>query len=142
MKEKKPTLAEINNNPLNIRYSPQNQWKGQTGQNKGFCTFKHESYGIRAAYKILCNYIKNGINTIKEIISRWAPSCENNTKEYINFVCEDTLIPKDLELTNLSIHDYWTIIIIIQAMAKMECGKRYDEQLINLYINYPEKYCV
>ena len=60
---KKQTLAEINNNPLNIRFNENNQWRGQTGQNRGFCVFSSEAYGIRAGYKILTNYIKWGVNT-------------------------------------------------------------------------------
>lgn len=134
------TIAEQTNNPLNIRFSPRNQWQGQTGSYKGFCVFKSEAYGIRAAYKLLVKYIENGYNTIRKIIERWAPPRENDTENYIKFVSDDTLIPPDMELTNLSIHDYWTIIIIIESMAKMESGKRYDCQLINLCINYPQRF--
>lgn len=137
---KQQTLAEINNNPLNIRYSPANQWRGQTGQNKGFCTFKNKAYGFRAAFIILGNYIKNGFDTIEEIIRRWAPPSENDTEAYINFVEEETITPRDLKLTDTNIHDYWTKIIILQAMAQMESGIKVDENQINLYINYPEKY--
>lgn len=140
MKEKTETIASKCNNPLNIRYNVHNQWKGQTGQYKGFCVFSSNAYGIRAGFKILGTYIRNGINTIEEIISRWAPPSENNTENYIRFVCDETIIPRDLELTDLSIHDYWTKIIILQAMIKMECGIFYDEQMINLMVNYPDKY--
>lgn len=137
---KQQTLAEINNNPLNIRYNPQNQWRGQTGQDKGFCVFKNKAYGFRAGFIILGNYIKNGINTIEQIVSRWAPPSENNTENYIRFIEDECIIPRDLVLTDTSIHDYWTKIIILQAMAIMESGKKEDENQINLYINYPEKY--
>lgn len=134
------TIAEKTNNPLNIRYNPLNRWRGQVGEYKGFCVFENEAYGIRAAFRILTTYIANGINTIESIVSRWAPPTENNTQRYIDFVVDETLIPATLELTDLSIHDYWTKIIIIEAMAKMECGKSYDCQQINLYINYPERF--
>lgn len=134
------TLADQNNNPLNIRFNPTNNWQGQLTENKGFCVFKNKAYGFRAGYRILCTYIRNGIDTLESIIERWAPPSENNTEKYIQFVEHETIIPRDLQLTNNSIHDYWTIIIILQAMAKMECGVYYDEQLINLFINYPDKY--
>lgn len=137
---RKDSIAAQANNPLNIRYNPANQWKGQQGQLKGFCHFKNIAYGFRAGFIILGNYIRNGVDTIEEIITRWAPPCENNTERYISFVCEETFIPRDLQLTDLSIHDYWTKIIIIQAMAVMESGCRVDEQQINLYINYPDKF--
>lgn len=138
--KKQPTLAEINNNPLNIRFNPANNWRGQTGQNKGFCTFESKAFGFRAAYRIITTYIKNGYNTIEKIVSRWAPPTENNTENYIRFVCEETIIDPDQILTDESIHDYWTKLIILRAMAKMESGIWYDEQQINLFINYPEKY--
>lgn len=128
------------NNPLNIRHNPCNNWRGMDGNEKGFVKFTSVAYGIRAAYIILTNYIKNGCNTLEDIISRWAPPCENNTERYIDFVAEETLIPRDLILTDNSIHDYWTKIIILQAMARMETGQKFDENMINLYINYPEKF--
>ena len=133
-------IQEITRNPLNIRYNKKNVWRGQTGEYKGFCVFENESYGIRAAFKLLTNYRKKGYNTIRKIIERWAPHCENDTEKYIEFVSKDVMIEPDDLITFRSIHDYWTLIIILRAMAKMECGKWYDEQLINLYINYPEKY--
>lgn len=147
MSKTQPTPKESNNpiwkhcnNPLNIRYNPANNWVGQTGEYKGFCVFKSESYGIRAAYKLLFNCIKNGHNTLADIIERWAPPTENDTKKYLRFVCEDVIIDPSEPLGYSTIHDYWTIIIILRAMATMESGQRYDEQQINLYINYPEKY--
>lgn len=134
------TIAEKCKNPLNIRYASQNDWRGQVGVHKGFCVFENEAYGFRAAFVIIGNYIKKGHNTIREIVSRWAPPSENNTDAYIEFVSEETIIDPDFELTDNSIHDYWTKIMIIRAMARMESGKWYDEQSINLMINYPEKY--
>lgn len=134
------TLQTRTKNPMNIRFSPKNNWVGQVGEFKGFCIFKSESYCFRAAYILITNYIKQGYNTIESIINRYAPPCENNTENYINFVCEDTLIDRDQKLYTQSIHDYWTTIMIIRAMAKMECGRWYDEQFINLNINYPDKY--
>jgi len=133
-------LQELTQNPLNIRFSASNNWKGQIGEYKGFCCFKNEAYGFRAAFKLINTYIKNQICTIEEIVKRWAPPSENDTEGYINFVCEETLIDRHIMLGRFTIHDYWTIIIILRAMAKMECGKWYDEQQINLFINYPQNY--
>ena len=135
-----PTLADRCNNPLNIRFNPANQWRGQTGEHRGFCVFKSKAYGMRAAYVLITNYIKNGYNTIESIVGRWAPPSENDTENYIHIVTEETLIPRELTLTDNSIHDYWTKLMILRAMAKVECGIDYEEQTINLYINYPEKY--
>lgn len=133
-------LQELTCNPLNIRYVSANKWKGQCGQCQGFARFRNEAYGFRAAYKLICNYIKAGHDTIEKIVSRWAPPCENNTSAYIAFVEDEIMIDRNQLLFNVSIKDYWIIIEILRAMAKMECGKWYDHQQINLYINYPEKF--
>lgn len=77
------TLGIRNNNPLNIRYSPMNKWLGQTGCNRGFCTFEKMEYGWRAAFVLLRNYIRRGLCTPRQIISNWAPACENDTEAYI-----------------------------------------------------------
>ena len=134
------TLADINNNPLNIRYNPANRWQGQTGENKGFCVFKSKAYGFRAGYRLLVNYLKNGHDTIEKIVGRFAPSHENNTENYIRFVEDDCIIDRKQSLGYESIHDYWALIMILRAMARMESGTFYDEQQINLFINYPERY--
>lgn len=133
-------LQDITKNPLNIRYVSANKWRGQIGQCRGFCRFLNEAYGFRAAHVLLCNYIKAGHNTIEKIINRWAPPTENQTEAYINFVSSEIMIDRDQLLFNATIQDYWIIIEILRAMAKMECGKWYDHQQINLYINYPEQY--
>lgn len=134
------SLQEQTKNPLNLRYSAKNQWLGQVGELKGFCVFQNEAYGFRAAFKNVCTYLRQGHDTIEKIVSRWAPPCENNTEQYINFVADDVMIDRDRTLHMQSIHGYWEIIMILRAMAKVECGKWYDEQQINLFINYPDKW--
>lgn len=79
-------LGYRNLNPLNIRFNIMNHWKGQTGCNKGFCTFDTIEHGFRAAFVLLLNYIKRGYDTPTEIISRWAPATENDTKAYLSTV--------------------------------------------------------
>ena len=106
----KTPIGCSNNNPLNIRFSPMNQWKGQIGCRKGFCVFDTKVHGYRAALVLLHNYVKRGYDTVHEIISRWAPASENDTKNYIRVVVEhfngyadpcyksltaDTKLPKD-----------------------------------------------
>lgn len=88
-----------NNNPGNIRWSRDN-WLGlvlkKDRTDKDFCQFTDPKWGIRALGIVLLNYSKKkgmvgvgnpGIDTVKEIISRWAPPNENNTQAYINGVC-------------------------------------------------------
>lgn len=73
-----------NNNPCNIRRS-QTVWQGQVaGVDPDFVTFDTPLHGIRAGAKILWNYHRlYGLQTIAEIVSRWAPSSENDTASYI-----------------------------------------------------------
>lgn len=78
------------NNPFNIRYNPRNMWIGLDKDQvyRGFCNFINVKYGIRAAcYLLMVSYRRKGVVSISEIISRFAPSSENNTDLYIQFVC-------------------------------------------------------
>ncbi len=76
-----------NKNPGNIRYNQANNWEGQTGKDDaGFVIFSEAKWGIRAMGKTLDSYRARGVLTIRDIISRWAPSSENNTQAYINSV--------------------------------------------------------
>lgn len=77
------------NNPLNIRYTSANAWKGQIGNDCGFCTFQDISYGVRAAaYLLMISYRRKGIKTYAEIIKRFSPAFENPTQKYIDYVCD------------------------------------------------------
>lgn len=74
------------NNPMNLRYSEHNNWIGQTEPTNGFCNFTSVEYGFRAAYITLKNYGQRGYNTIRKIVTRWAPPAENPTQTYIKYV--------------------------------------------------------
>ena len=71
-----------NNNPLNIRRTGKDQWKGlsKTQSDRSFCQFETLEWGWRAAFYLLTRtyYHKYRLYTIRGIISRWAPLCENN----------------------------------------------------------------
>lgn len=78
-----------NNNPGNIRHG--DKWKGLAPiqGDPDFCTFISPEYGIRAMAVLLLNYQrKQGLQTVRQIISRWAPPTENNTEAYIRHVAE------------------------------------------------------
>lgn len=86
------TRGMRNNNPGNIRFSSNNLWSGKvpldknTDYNHEFEQFVDLSYGIRACMLLIKHYIVNGCNTVESIISRYAPSTENRTQDYIDFV--------------------------------------------------------
>ena len=76
-----------NHNPGNIRLGT--KWEGLADKqtDPSFCVFKSNTYGCRALLKLLKTYVtKYNCNTITKIISRWAPSHENNTSAYILYV--------------------------------------------------------
>lgn len=77
-----------NHNPMNIRKT-NDAWQGLKvfSKDKEFCEFSCDFYGFRAAFRILSNYFKRDVNTVSKIINTWAPSFENPTLHYINFVC-------------------------------------------------------
>jgi hypothetical protein len=76
-----------NKNPMNV-VKTNIDWDGKvTGNDPTFETFKSYSYGIRAGAKLLVNYqALYGINTVRGLISRYAPSHENPTNAYIQSV--------------------------------------------------------
>ena len=106
------------NNPGNLRPS-QPPWQGQIGEANGFCVFDRMDNGIRALAKNLLSYYnrsdgKGGrIDTVREAISRWAPSNENNTAAYIAFVCSVLEVQPDDELDFRNADTlYWFVVAI------------------------------
>ena len=87
-----------NNNPLNIRRG-KDQWKGlrTLQQDAQFCQFETLEYGWRAAFCLLTRtyYHQYRLWTIRQIVNRWAPPNENNTRAYIDNVCRLTGIGAD-----------------------------------------------
>lgn len=109
-----------NNNPLNIRIS-NNNWQGKITPNTdgAFEQFKSMAYGFRAGFVLLRNYIAQGDNTIRRIISRWAPASENNTANYINIVVGQSGIGADVVIAQT---DKSKLIKIAHAMSAVENG--------------------
>lgn len=76
-----------NNNPGNLEYSDTNPWVGQAGSDGRFAKFETPEHGIRALGRNLISYQKQGIDTVNDIINRWAPpEDKNNTSAYIDAV--------------------------------------------------------
>jgi hypothetical protein len=109
-----------NNNPGNIRKDG-TTWKGEKSPStdKDFKQFNTRADGYRAMFVNLRGYINGGFNTIDKIISRWAPSSENDTKAYIVAVTKQTGI--DPQKT-LSFTDTANIRKIVAAISQHENG--------------------
>ncbi|EFM2349810.1 hypothetical protein HB533_001058 [Escherichia coli] len=85
-----------NNNPGNLEYSKTNPWVGQTGDDGRFAKFETPEHGIRALERNLMSYQRQGIDTVSEIINRWAPPTDkNDTMSYIKAVCEQLGVSAD-----------------------------------------------
>lgn len=80
-------IFTVSKNVGNIRFNSNNSWIGQIGEYKGFVCFIDQIYSIRALIILIKNYInKYDDCSIERIISRYAPSTENDTLAYIKFV--------------------------------------------------------
>ena len=131
-------LGIRNNNPLNIRFSPMNNWKGQTGSNKGFCVFESLEFGYRAALVLLSNYQRKGYDTVAKIVSHWAPASENDTEAYIDYVATsvvDGLMHPIID-ANTRITDFETLAQICWAMSRFECGKVDSDTYLDMRIAF------
>lgn len=106
------------NNPLNIRYTSSNQWNGLCGSSNGFCEFQSLGYGLRAAIIIINSYKSlYNIDTIEDIIYKWAPPSENNSSGYVSFVCDQMNCCKSQKI---NVFKPITLFELFKAMCKME----------------------
>lgn len=102
---KEQTLGVRLNNPGNLEWG--SPWEGlvpreksryyKTGtpQQQRFCEFMDAASGIRAIARTLITYFDkrkardgSAIDTVAEVVERWAPSFENNTSAYANHVAK------------------------------------------------------
>ena len=119
-----------NNNPLNIRING-TKWEGlcPVQTDKSFFQFRTMAYGYRAAIKTIQTYFnKYGLKTIRRIIHRWAPPCENDTENYIRTVLLISGLGGMENLPQPSRKvDEERLVRLIGAMTCVECGIRYKE---------------
>lgn len=115
-----------NNNPGNIRVSS-NPWKGKVTSQKlpntdpRFEVFSDWVYGIRAMIKNLLTYRKRGLDTVRSIVSTWAPSSDGNeTSSYIAYVANALGTDPDYVIT----FDRDTIYLLVSSMSEIESGRK------------------
>ena len=123
-----------NCNPLNIRRVAGTRWKGQRAEqtDREFVQFSSVEYGLRAAFCILNTYRrKYKAVCIEDIINRWAPPSENDTRKYVETVCRLTGFGGKERLVEDQLP------ALVHAMAFVECGalisKETIEQGYNLF---------
>ena len=110
-----------NNNPGNIRLDGIH-WKGEKepSTDGAFKQFTSMAWGYRAMFQTLNTYSnKYGLDTIRKMISRWAPPTENDTNAYIKAVSDRSGTPPDSRITTTN-RD--VMVPIVAAMSAVENG--------------------
>ncbi len=126
-----------NNNPGNIERGA--KWRGLAARSDmtlaqafetRFCVFRSPKWGIRALARILQTYErKYSLDTVRDIIDRWAPPVENDTSSYVAQVAK-ALGVKQYEPLNLA--DRRTVAALVEAIIQHENGSQpYDDATIS-----------
>lgn len=123
-----------NNNPLNIRIS-NNKWRGKIkpSQDPSFEQFESMVMGIRAAMVCLRTHCRRLVQsrratTVKNLISIWAPSTENDTHSYVKLVCSfsgGVLMPNSI----VDPGNKGLFCLLVRSMAHVETGCCMNESL-------------
>ncbi|HCD1267388.1 TPA: hypothetical protein JD850_RS18560 [Citrobacter freundii] len=126
------TIADRFNNPGNLRWAE--GYETSNTKSGKFAVFPSLDEGVLAATKQLQIYAQRGTNTVRDIVSKWAPSNENDTEEYIRHVVRST---KFNENEKLNLNDPYVLAKLISAMASKEgAGSRVTEdRVIQIYNN-------
>ena len=118
-----------NCNPGNIRRSKVH-YLGEVrpSQDSDFKQFESMAYGYRAMFVLLDSYRRRyALNTLRQMLNRYAPPSENFTEGYIRFVSQKTGILPDEELNTRSERD---MVPIISAMSEIENGVSADRSMV------------
>lgn len=121
----------LNDNPGNLRLS-NDKWQGlrpiQTDTE--FFQFLDPSWGIRAMAVVLIGYYdKENLDTITDVINRYAPPSENNTNSYVADVSRYAVMTPTAKL---NLHNYKDIMPLIKAIIYHENGEQpYSDSTIN-----------
>jgi hypothetical protein len=108
-----------NNNPGNI-VKTSDVWEGQspTQTDPTFVQFLTPEWGIRALVRVMRTHFNNGQNTVRQLITSWAPPSENNTDAYITEVAAIAGIGPDDVITDFDA----TIGAIVPGVIMQENG--------------------
>jgi hypothetical protein len=115
-----------NNNPGAIRFHEETKdLLGCVGDQGGYCKFATEGHGYKAIETILKKYYnEEGLNTIAEIIPRYAPPIVNNMEKYIQTVTSKSGISAT---TALGEDD---LVKLIPGIVEMETATGADESKV------------
>ena len=139
MSEPSPPRGVENNNPCNL-INASIPWHGlaTVQPDPTFCTFVDARWGIRAAAKNLLTYYHREIDTIRAIISVWAPPGPNDTAAYIDHVSGWMDVPPD---EVLDLEEANCLATLVEAIIREECGEQpdgepwYESDLVDEAVN-------
>jgi hypothetical protein len=118
-----------NFNPGNIRHTKGTRWQGMahTQTDSQFVQYQNPRWGIRAIARVLITYQDkrmaadgSAIDTVRDIIQRWAPATENNTDAYATHVAR--ALGLDPDQAPLDIYHFHTLRTLVTAIIRHENG--------------------
>ena len=134
-----------NKNPGNLDYHAaafeRDPWVGEIGlethPSPRFTTFEASVFGIRALAKTLVTYSRHRkaadgspIDTVQEIIDRWAPASENDTDSYAEIVRRAIGVEVD---ERIDIENEETLSTLVMSIIRHEnAGQPYGRATIAL----------
>ncbi|CAH0144449.1 structural protein [Pseudomonas brassicacearum] len=118
-----------NYNPGNIRHAQGIRWQG-TAPNQSdnqYVQFINPRWGIRAIARVLITYQDkrraadgSPIDTVREIIERWAPPSENNTDAYVISVAR--ALGLDPDVASVDVYDFEIMRALVTVIIRHENG--------------------
>ena len=109
-----------NCNPGNIRLGGFRYRGEKRSSDTAFRQFESIEWGYRAMFVVLHTYaVKHNCNTLRKIITRYAPPSENHTESYIRRVVEATHLSPD---EAISTANGAVMTAIVAAMSEVENG--------------------
>lgn len=113
------TRGARNNNPGNLEFRGQPGAVPESGSGR-FAKFQSMSQGVAALGRQLQLYGARGVNTLREIIAKWAPGHENDTGAYIRRMSQMTGLSPDQQL---NLNDAGTLGLLIRGISTVENGR-------------------
>ncbi|MBZ4040981.1 hypothetical protein [Flavobacterium hibisci] len=103
-------------------------WQGKIehskNPDKNFEQFENVYFGLRAMFKDLINDINKGKNTVKLLISEYAPPNENDTNAYINSVARTLGVSPTQRLSEINTN---FLLKLGRAILKVELGNAHTQ---------------
>ena len=93
------TKCQRNNNPVNLRYAKQKEAAGKDLD--GFAVFPTPEAGWRAAHRQIKLDQGRGL-TLGKFLHKFAPTNENDTEAYLEFVCKEMDCVEEYPLSQVS----------------------------------------